>query len=180
MIAAPPSPVHRPPSTAARASRRAARAAAALALALVGAGVAGCGMVARSRSLFGGNLPVIVTVSPEVNQNSPVAVEFVVVYKKPLLEKLLAMPASDWFARREQLLRDFPDDVEAWAWEWVPGQDVGRLELDFRVGAKGGVIFADYFAPGDHRATFEPHAAIRVSLEDNGFTVGPQGRGDWR
>jgi type VI secretion system protein len=131
--------------------------------------------VARSRSLFGGKLPVVVSVAPGINQNSPVAVELVVVYKKPLLERLQSMPASEWFARRDQLLRDFPRDLEAWGGEWIPGQQVREVELDVRVGAKGGVVFADYFAPGDHRATFEPHEPIRLLLEADGFTVQPLG-----
>lgn len=158
-----------------RRRRRVRRGGAAILLALAAPTLGGCGIVSRSRSLFGGKVPVTVTISPKMNQNSPVAVEFVVAYKKPLLEKLLEMPASQWFERREQLLRDYPDGLDAWSWEWIPGQEVGVIELDFRVGAKGGVIFADYFAPGNHRATFEPHKSIRVALEDNGFTVQPQG-----
>lgn len=170
----PPGP-EPPPAAAGLARPAAARAVAAALLALTAVTICGCGIVSRTRSLFGGKVPVAVTISPQMNQNSPVAVEFLVIYKKPLLEKLLEMPASQWFERREQLLRDYPDGLDAWSWEWIPGQEVGVIELDFRVGAKGGVIFADYFAPGNHRATFQPHKSIRVELEDNGFTVEPLG-----
>jgi type VI secretion system protein len=127
-------------------------------------GTVSCGLPARVRSMFGGQLPMTVSVSPEANRNSPVAVDLVIVYDGKLLDELLKTPAGEWFRKRDQFRRDHPDGVDVWKWEWVPGQEVGEMEISYRVGAKGGVLFADYQTPGDHRLRIDPHQAVRVTL----------------
>ena len=67
-----------------------------------------------------------VQTAPLTNQNNPVAVDVLFVYDRDLLNTLLQMSASDWFAKREQLERDYPQrsGFAVWSWEWVPGQIV--------------------------------------------------------
>lgn len=130
-----------------------------------------CGLPRRARSMFGGQLPMQVAVSPEANRNSPVAVELVITYQGKLLDELLKMPAGDWFRKREQFLRDHPQGVQTWRWEWVPGQEVSDLEIPYGVGAKAGVLFADYSTPGEHRVQIDPHQPFRLVLNPMDFTV---------
>jgi len=137
-------------------------------------GSASCGLPRRARSMFGGQLPLQVSISPEANHNSPIAVELVIAYQGKLLDELLKMPAGDWFRKREQFLRDHPQGVETWKWEWVPGQEVSGMEIAYRVGAKGGVLFADYSTPGEHRAQIDPHQPARLVFNPTDFTVNPQ------
>lgn len=140
----------------------------------------GCGVVKATKSLFGGNYPVEVWISEDLNQNSPIAVELVVVYDKATLDKLAEMSARDWFRKRDQLAKDLADKVDLWPWEWVPRDDLSAplehpmvLNLPFRMGAKGGVLFADYYSPGEHRQLVNPYKPIRLRFEEGGFRVEP-------
>lgn len=136
--------------------------------------VQSCGLPARTRSMFGGTLPVEVTVAADVNQRSPIAVAVLVVYERPVLEKLRELSARDWFDQREQLQRDYPGAFDAWSWEWVPGQDVPSQELRYGLGVKGGIVFADYLTPGSHRMVVDPHRPLRLELERDDFVVAPR------
>lgn len=123
-----------------------------------------CGLPNRARSMFGGQLPIQVTILPNANEDSPLAVELIVVYENKLIDKLLEKTARDWFSGREQFLRDYKDDVRTWKWEWIPGQEVQPLDLPYGMGAKRVVLFADYVTPGAHRATIDPQQPFRLIL----------------
>lgn len=135
--------------------------------------LASCGLITRSQRLFGGTLPVAFTISAGANSGNPVAVNVVVVYDKRLLDKLLALSAQEWFKGREQWQRDYGDELEVEGWEWVPGQAVPRQEIAFHAGAKAGLIFADYYAPGAHRALIDPQQSWRVELLDSSLRAEP-------
>lgn len=124
--------------------------------------------------MFGGTLPVEITVAPDANLQSPIAVELVVVYDRPLLDQLRELTARQWFERRDDLRRDYPQSFVSWSWEWVPSQAVPEQVLRYEVGAKAGIVFADYVTPGSHRAVVDPHQPLRLALERNGFVVGPR------
>ncbi|HYL06344.1 MAG TPA: type VI secretion protein [Thermoanaerobaculia bacterium] len=132
---------------------------------------ASCGLPKRARSMFGGDLPLQVTVSPQANHDSPIAVELVIAYDDKVLDELLKTPAGDWFRKREQLRRDYAGQLETWKWEWVPGQEVAAVEVSYRLGAKGAVLFADYLTPGEHRARLDPHRPLRLLLGETDFKL---------
>lgn len=133
--------------------------------------LAGCGLLSRTKSLFGGTLPIDVSVDSNANQNSPIAVAFVVVYNKKLLEKLQEMTARQWFERHVQIARDSAKAFKAEIHEWVPGQEVGRIEMRVKRGARAGIVFADYFSEGSHRHGFDPHKRLAISLRKDGFQL---------
>jgi len=145
-----------------------------LALSLIGI-VSSCGIRTRTRALIGGKLEIKVNISPDANQNNPVAVDLLLVYNNDLFKDLLKMPASEWFAKRDQIKRDYPEDTgfESWNWEWVPGQIVELQSLPLKARAKGAVIFANYITPGAHRAVIKPHESIAINLLNEEFTVEP-------
>lgn len=126
--------------------------------------VSACGLPNRVRSMFGGQLPIQVSIAPDANEDSPLAVELIVVYENKIVDKLMEKKARDWFAGREQFLRDYADDVDSWKWEWIPGQEVRPIELTYGVGAKRVILFADYLTPGEHRATIDPQRPFRLIL----------------
>jgi type VI secretion system protein len=123
-----------------------------------------CGLPNRVRSMFGGQLPIQVSIAPDANEDSPLAVELIVVYENKIADKLMEKKARDWFAGREQFLRDYGDDVKSWKYEWIPGQEVQPLDLEYGIGAKRVILFADYLTPGDHRATIDPQRPFRLVL----------------
>lgn len=134
-------------------------------------GALGCGT--GSRSLFGGDVAVRLDADPKINQDSPVPVELVVVYDKELLAKLAGMTARDWFQNREQTRKDHPGDEDfvSMGWEIVPGQSMPAQTLSFASGARGGLVFADYFADGAHRARVDPHQNLRIHLQADDVAV---------
>ncbi|MDH3601083.1 MAG: hypothetical protein OEU26_15800 [Candidatus Tectomicrobia bacterium] len=134
-----------------------------------------CGIGTRTRALLGKKLRVQVQVSEAANQKSPVALDLLLVYDKKLLKELLQLSANEWFDRRRQFRRNYPNGkgFNAWEWEWSPGQNVAVQELPLMAKAKGGLVFARYFAPGEHRVQIEPTKSIRIDLLEEAFTVTP-------
>jgi hypothetical protein len=118
-------------------------------------------------------LDVKVHVSPKANNNNPVAVDLVLVSDKKLLQELMKMSASEWFEKRHQVTLDYPKEIglSAGRWEWVPGQQVkvDRMTVKFEV--VGGVIFANYFNAGAHRAPIDPRKGILVTLGEDSLCV---------
>jgi type VI secretion system protein len=131
----------------------------------------GCGT--GSRSLFGGDVAVKVDAEPGINQDSPVPVELVIVFDKDLLAQLTGMTARDWFQKREQIHKDHPgeDEIITLSWEVVPGQSLPEQSLSFGSGARGGLVFADYFADGAHRARVDPHQNVKIRLRADDVAV---------
>ena len=115
-------------------------------------------------------LDVKVNVSPKANNNNPVAVDLVLVQDKKLLQELMKMSATEWFEKRRQVALDNPKETElsAGRWEWVPGQEVKLDKVRVKFEVVGGIIFANYFNAGTHRAPIDPRKGIRITLgEDN-------------
>jgi len=126
-----------------------------------------------SRAKMGADIDIRVDISDAANQNSPVAVDIVVVSDERLLEKLKNMSAKEWFEKRDQIQRDYPQDtsVHVWSWEWVPGQIVPETELPWKYNAVGAFVFADYLSPGDHRIGLDPFSHIVLRLREKGFSA---------
>jgi len=122
---------------------------------------------------FGGRSALEVEVSSELNQNSPLAFDLLVIYDKKLLESIGKMDAATWFKNRQQFLKDksHQKKVEAHHWEWVPGQPNLRIRFHFKRNAFGGVAFGNYLSAGEHRIQFNPHKNLRVTLGEKDFTL---------
>jgi type VI secretion system protein len=137
--------------------------------------LASCGLGVRTRALFGGAVDLKVQIDDNANFNSPVALDVLLVYDEDLLKQLLKMPAREWFDRRDQIKRDFPDGsgLDAWSWEWVPGQRIPVQRLPLVARAKAMVIYANYLSPGEHRARRPPHESVSLQLLERDFTVSP-------
>jgi type VI secretion system protein len=118
-------------------------------------------------------LDVKVHVSPRANNNNPVAVDLVLVSNKKLLQELMKMSASEWFEKRHQVELDYPKEtgLEAGRWEWVPGQDVKIDRVPVNMDIVGGVVFANYFNAGTHRAPVDPRKGILITLGDENLCV---------
>lgn len=111
--------------------------------------------------------------SDDVNNNSPVAVDVVLVSDAALLARLTEMPASKWFAARDDLVSTFPKGVRYRGWEIVPGQHA-LASGDAFAGAAvvGAFVFANYQDPGAHRVRIEHFSGhMVVKLDSNNLTV---------
>ncbi len=126
-----------------------------------------------TRSVIGGRIDIKVEIAENANQNSPIAVDLVVVYDEKLMEELMGMTADDWFAKRSQKRRDYLDGAgfDSWGWEWVPGQKVPVQRLPLKPAAIGGVIFAKFVTPGAHRNRINPFDDVTIFLREDDFAV---------
>jgi type VI secretion system protein len=138
---------------------------------LCGALTLACSTGQKVRSMFGGELPVQVTVDDDANDNSAIAVDMVVVYDNKLLDDLLKMPATDWFTKRDQLKKDYGDSLDITKWEWVPGQIVPSFSIPYHTGARKVLLFADYRTQGEHRAAVDPQQPFRLVLGENDLAM---------
>jgi type VI secretion system protein len=126
-----------------------------------------------ARSIIGGGIDVKVEIADNANQNSPLAVDLVVVYEEKLMEQLMGMTADDWFAKRNQIRRDYLDGAgfDSWGWEWIPGQKVPVQRLPLKPAAIGGVIFVKFNTPGAHRSRINPFDDVTILLREDDFAV---------
>ena len=118
-------------------------------------------------------LDLIVDVAPDANNNSPIAFDVVLATDKALVKKLLAMSAADWFNKREQIKRDYQGKIQVHSWEWVPGQDVGKVPVEVSVSVVGAVGFADYSTSGEHRAILPLSGPATIAFNKEDLSVSP-------
>jgi type VI secretion system protein len=126
------------------------------------------------RSAFGGQLPLKVTIAAGANDDTAIAVDFVVVYDDKLLDEIMKVSAAEWFSKKSRFLADHPQQLDVEAREWVPGQPVAPLSIPYRAGAKKVVVFADYHSGGEHRAVMPPQQASRILLGETDLKVEAQ------
>jgi type VI secretion system protein len=153
-----------------RAMRRAAPLLAALSLAAM---LAGCGMFGPSKETAKWS-QVTLSATDDVNNNTPVAVDIVLVSDPALLARIAELPASKWFAGREDFVRTYPKDVRYRSWEMVPGFQIDVRGDDAFAGPRvsGAFVFANYQDPGAHRVRIEKFSGhMVVQLNSSNLTV---------
>ena len=120
----------------------------------------------------GGMRSYSVVVAPNANANSPVAVEMVAVFDKKMAGEVAGLTASDWFHRREQFGRDYPERWRSKRWEFVPGQSMPlhRLERELRR-ARAVYLWADYPGEGPHRVRLDTFKDVVIEFGEKDVTV---------
>lgn len=121
-------------------------------------------------------LMVKVNISPQANNNNPVALDLVLVKDKNLFKELMKISAKEWFEKRSQYRLDYPKEtgLNAGSWEWVPGQVVKIEPMPMNFKATRGLVFANYFTPGAHRAVIDPSKPIVITLGPEDIVVTPE------
>lgn len=143
-----------------------------LALSLASCGTAGK-MKTATRNMFGGDLQIEVFIHPQLNHDSPLAVELVMIENKKLIPEVAELEARDWFQFRDQFFRDHKKGVRSYLWEWVPGQSVPTQVVRVKRGTKDAYIFADYLAPGSHREQVDARKHFTLRLGERNFKIEP-------
>ncbi|MBX3585773.1 MAG: hypothetical protein KF796_03935 [Ramlibacter sp.] len=141
----------------------------------------GCGVVGKMMNLVGFKgtrlawKEVVISATQGANQNTPVAVDIVLVMEQGAIEKLSALSASRWFASRTDLLKTFPGEFSFQSWEVTPGQTLRLPGATFGSPSVLTVfVFADYLAPGEHRIRVDDlQNGIMIALAPLGFSVSP-------
>lgn len=111
--------------------------------------------------------------APDANQNSPVAVDLVLVTDEKLLARLSELTAAKWFEARADLLKTYPGELRHGSWEIVPGQVLKVPGQRFEGPRVMGVLaFANYAAPGAHRARVQTlQGSLVLRFDRGGFDV---------
>lgn len=123
--------------------------------------ISGCSLFAPKVALE----QVTVDVEPRANNDTPVAIDFVVAADPQLFERLKATPANQWFEQRQQLKRDFPKGFNVWSLEVVPGQFLELKDNPLKGQAGSGLLlFASYNTPGAHRLLLEDQQRIWLKV----------------
>jgi type VI secretion system protein len=139
---------------------------------LLAGALSGCGALGLSGEKAKWS-EVTLDASDDVNNNSPVAVDIVLVSDEAMLARIAELPASKWFAGREDLARTFPKALRYKSWEIVPGF---RIEVNGETFAgprvAGAFVFANYRDPGAHRVRIERFSGrMVVQLNANNLIV---------
>jgi type VI secretion system protein len=126
-----------------------------------------------------------ITVVPQANDDSPIAVDLVLAYSDPALVRVLATPAADWFEHRNEVLATYPAEVKVLSFEVVPGQSMMQTVLPADADrAKGAVVLARYHKSSAQREIVSAIPAVLVQLGRETMTVRPglidRETGDWR
>jgi type VI secretion system protein len=113
------------------------------------------------------------TINPTANQNQPVAVDVVLVRDKDLTKKLMTLSAADWFDKRAQFERDYPDpkDLVVYHREWVPNQIIPCSNIPLHHRPRATILFANYYSKGDHRARLVNGKSAYIQLLDDDFKI---------
>lgn len=121
-------------------------------------------------------LMIKVDVSPQANNNNPVALDLVLVKDEKLFKELMKISAAEWFEKRKQYQLDYPKEtgLNAGSWEWVPGQVVSIDPMPFKDKFAGGMVFANYLNPGTHRAVINPSKPVVITLGAEDIAVTPE------
>ena len=130
-------------------------------------------LLAACRPAVPEKLQVAVEAEPGANQDAPIALAVLVIYEDAVFRELMRLKASEWFDQSEQRLRDNPDmkDFDLIQWEVMPGQVIPEAVQELQGRPAEGIVFADYYAEGDHRIRFNPMKRIVIVLGTNDFDV---------
>lgn len=119
---------------------------------------------------------VNISLDSDANQDSALAIDLLMIYKKELLDTVMQMKARDYYLSATQLKRDYPEMVDIWHWELTPGQVVKDYPITQRPDPViGAVFFADYLTPGDHRVRFGTQMEAHIRAKRFDFCVLEQG-----
>ena len=105
-----------------------------------------------------------ITISTDANNNSPVIFSVILPRNQAVFKKLLELTAKQWFAQREQLLRDYRNDIDEAYYEFVPGQQIPELTQKGGRGRLQGILFLNYQTPGAHRYTFDANQVLKLGF----------------
>ncbi|MBB5190658.1 type VI secretion system protein [Silvimonas terrae] len=101
------------------------------------------------------------------NDNAPIAVDFVVINDPELLKTLLTLSSAQWFTQRDQFIRDYPQALNVWGHELVPGQKLTFQKVPIGgLAAVGLLVFAGYNSPGVHRLRLDQSHDVLIRLDN--------------
>ncbi|MBK8174259.1 MAG: hypothetical protein IPK66_02905 [Rhodospirillales bacterium] len=137
------------------------------------AGLAACTSLSRTLCIApDGPNTVSIVADENSNRDRAVAVDLVFVSDALLAGEIVKLNASDYFAKRTQLERDYPGAMRITSWELAPGQTISDAAIDAPCAVDATLVFANYASPGDHRQRLEDGPSrLLLELGETDFVV---------
>jgi hypothetical protein len=111
-------------------------------------------------------------IGKNMNNNAPVAIHVLVIYKKRVWEVLTKMNSKDYFNNADQLYQQYGDNIDRFTYEAIPGINMIPAQInlsnDF---AEGILVFARYATTGDHRRTIDGARIVLIHLYRDDFEI---------
>lgn len=128
--------------------------------------VAGCSLLSSDRPASLAIQQITVDVVAQANNDTPIALDFVLVRTKELALSVNTLSAKSWFADKHQWLIDHSGQVDAWSYELVPGQHINIDTTPFDgERASALFVFANYQLPGAFRLRLENKRKVVLRLD---------------
>lgn len=126
--------------------------------------LAGCAMFGGPKAVKPDWKSLRVVTAVDANNNSPLAIDLVLVTERALVDGVSALTAAQYFAARDDLRRSQPGALVVQSLELAPGQTFEVDPKPFRAN-KGwaALMFANYATPGAHR--------YRLQLGSSGYLL---------
>ncbi|WP_032112300.1 hypothetical protein [Candidatus Paracaedibacter symbiosus] len=110
--------------------------------------------------------------TPDVNGNAPITVDILVFYDAEAMGKVAALTADKYFQQKDQLKKDYSDQIDFFSFDVVPGQRMKDQDIELsKASGLAAVAFARYSTPGPHRVAIGPDRIIQLDLEKNDFKI---------
>jgi type VI secretion system protein len=142
-------------------------------LLLMASCVAGCSTPGWLCYLPPGPSTITLIAEPDANADSAIAVDLVFVSDKTVAQQIATLPAQQYFARRDQLERDFPTGFQVRSWQLAPGQVARQAPTDPTCNRVATLLFVRLSSPGDHRMALATSGSPVVSMNSQDFKVTP-------
>ncbi|GIV53600.1 MAG: hypothetical protein KatS3mg039_0118 [Candidatus Kapaibacterium sp.] len=107
------------------------------------------------------------------NFGAPVPVDIVFADSPELEQQLIALSAQEWFAKREQVLRDNPDEdvLKVVSFEFVPGQKIAEQTVRGN-GVKMAIVFVNMGgSAATNRARVPVGSTVHLRLGDTTYQL---------
>jgi len=116
---------------------------------------------------------ISIDADPEANHNSAVAVDLVMLSDPEAAAAIMKLSARDWFQRRQQFTRDYPDGLRIVSWEMAPGQILRDAPVNSPSGMTDAIVFAGYRDEGDHRLRLGDGGNVKLMLGEKDVSLMP-------
>jgi type VI secretion system protein len=126
--------------------------------------LAGCGMFGGPKAVRPDWKTLHIVTATDANNNSPLAIDLVLITDRALVDGVSALSAAQYFAARDDMRRSQPGALVVQSLELTPGQSFEVDPKPFRA-QKGwaALMFANYGTPGAHR--------YRLQLDSSGYLL---------
>ncbi|MBL7999875.1 MAG: hypothetical protein JNL32_14710 [Candidatus Kapabacteria bacterium] len=108
----------------------------------------------------------------KANFGSPVLMDVLFINKDDLSKLVMSYSAKEWFDKREQFLRDNPDedDIQSQLYEWIPGQKKTEIKAKGN-GAREAIIFVNYSrSPSANRMRVITGSSLRFAFKESSYS----------